>query len=182
MAFDQYPAGPCYNEIYDITEVEPSGEVVITEPVTPTEVKNFCKIDDISEDDDLIDLLITACRQECEDLTNVGFIRREIVVALSNGNGGVYLPLGPVGTISSIVDSSDNDLSESVTYRGSTWKQIVEPRYRDIVITYECGYETLPAVLKRGLLECIFYRYDERKGRESNPVYLETLKPYCRVW
>lgn len=171
--------GLSYNQVLDITDVEPSGG--ISEPVNVDEVKNFCKID-VSEDDDLIEMLITACRIECEELTNIGFVRRDIIVLQDNGNGNAYLPLGPIGTISSVRDTEDNDLTYEVA--GTTWKQLVSPRYNRIVLTYTAGYSTLPANLKLALLECIFYRYDERKLRENAhpPVYLYLLNQVSRVW
>jgi len=172
-------SGLSYNQVYDVVDVETSGG--LTEPVTIDEVKNFCKID-VSEDDDLIEMLITACRIECEELTDIGFVRRQIVASLNNGNGGIYLPLGPHGDIESVTDSDEND----VTYESanSYFKQILTPCSERLIVTVDAGYETLPKHLKLALLECIFYRYDERKQRENayKPVYLDTLKQYSRVW
>lgn len=172
--------GLSYNQVIDLVDVEPSGDHV--EPVDLTEVKNFCKID-VSEDDTLIEMLITACRIECEQLTNIGFVNREVVLIQNNGNGGAYLPLGPNGTITSVV----NEQGDAVTgYKitGTAWKQILEPWYRHLVITYNTGHTTLPANLKLALLECIFYRYDERKVRENAhpPIYLDLLKQVARIW
>ena len=172
--------GLSYNQVYDITDIEPSGG--ITEPVTLAEAKNFCKID-VSEDDTLIEMMITACRLECEAITNIGFVQREIIVTQDNRNGGAYLPLGPVGTVTA-VDDEDGDPIVNYRIVGSTWKQILEPVRERIVLTYDAGYTTLPVDLKLALLECIYFRYDERKVRE-NPypaLYLESLAKYSRVW
>lgn len=177
--FDTCNKGLSYNCVYDIVDVEPSGG--ITEPVALEEVKNFCKID-VSEDDDLIEMLITACRLECEEITNVGFVQREVIVTQDNRNGGAYLPLGPVGTITSVKDEDDNDLDYEIS--GTTWKRLLTPAVDRVVLTYQAGYETLPKDLRTCLLECIFFRYDERKVRENAypPVYLESLRKYSRVW
>lgn len=171
--------GLSYNQVLDLTDVEPSGG--ITEPVDLTEVKNFCKID-VSEDDTLITMLITACRVECEQLTNIGFVNREVIVVQNNGNGGAYLPLGPNGAISTVID--DTTTITTAQFSGTTWKQILLPISDRITITYTTGYEVLPANLKLALLECIFYRYDERKVRENAhpPVYLDLLKQVSRIW
>lgn len=178
--FDTCNKGLSYNCVYDIVDVEPSGGPV-NEPVELDDVKNFCKID-TTDDDDLIEILITACRLECEEITNVGFVQREIIVTQDNRNGGAYLPLGPIGTISSVKDELDNDLT--YTTSGATWKQLLTPTVDRIVLTYQAGYEVLPKDLRTCLLECIFFRYDERKVRENAypPVYLESLKKYSRVW
>ena len=168
-----------YNQVLDLTDIEPSGG--ITEPVTLDEVKNFCKID-VSEDDELIEVLITACRIECESLTNIGFAEREVLLIQNNGNGGAYLPLGPNGTISSVKDIYDTDID--YTASGSTWKQILEPCHPQLYITYTTGYSVLPANLRLALLQCIFYRYDERKQRENAQpaIYLDLLKQVARIW
>jgi len=173
-------AGLSYNQVYDITDIETSGEIA-TEPVTLEEVKNFCKID-VSEDDTLLEMMITACRQECEAITNIGFVNREVVVQQNNGNGGCYLPLGPIGDISSVKDIEGNDIEYKAV--GSTWKQILWPVHERLVLVYDAGYTTLPMELKLALLECIFYRYDERKVRENAhpPIYLDQLKQHARIW
>jgi len=172
--------GLSYNQVFDIADVEGS-DMSVTEPVTLEEVKNFCKID-VSDDDILIDLMITACRMECEELTNIGFVQRQVIVEQNNGNGGCQLPLGPVGEITNVKDTNGNDLTYQAA--GTKWKQILTPIHERLVIVYTAGYGTLPAELKLALLECIFYRYDERKQRENAhpPVYLDQLKQHCRVW
>lgn len=168
-----------YNQVLDITDIEPSGG--ITEPVTLAEAKNFCKID-VTDDDDLITMLLTACRVECEQLTNIGFVNRDVIVVQNNGNGGAFLPLGPNGEISEVKDGET--VITTADFSGSTWKQILSPRSERLIITYNTGYSTLPANLKLALLECIFYRYDERKVRENAhpPVYLDLLKQVSRIW
>lgn len=176
-------SGLSYNQLLDITDIEPSGG--ITEPVTLEEAKNFAKID-VSEDDVLIEMLITACRIECEQLSNIGFVEREVVLIQNNGNGGAYLPLGPNGAIGEV--KNGDTVITTAEFSGTTWKQILSPRSERLTITYTTGYTTLPANLKLALLECIFYRYDERKRGESSafassqPVYLEHLKQVARIW
>jgi len=71
--------GVSYNSVLDIEFDD--GE--ITEPVTLTEAKDFCKVD-IGTDDDLIIALITAARQQCEAYTAVGFVVHDIVAIVNN--------------------------------------------------------------------------------------------------
>jgi hypothetical protein len=170
-----------YNQVLDLTDVEPSGDAP-AEPVTLQEAKDFCKID--GDDDDLIiDMLITACRIECEELSNIGFINRDVVLVQNNGNGGAYLPLGPNGDISLIEDADGNEIkSDNYTISGTAYKQLISPCGERLTIYYNTGHTALPANLKLALLECIFYRYDERKGREVTPVYLDLIKQVARIW
>jgi hypothetical protein len=173
--------GLSYNQVLDLVDVEDSGAPAVTEPVTLPEVKNFCKVD-VSEDDTLIEMLITACRLECEQLTNIGFVNREVVLIQNNGNGGAYLPLGPNGAVSEVIDYET--VITTAKFSGTAFKQILEPWSDRLTITYNTGYTTLPQNLKLALLECIFYRYDERKVRENAhpPIYLDLLKQVSRVW
>lgn len=175
----QYSDGLSYNQVLDLIDIEPSGPAP-DEPVTLEEVKNFCKID-VSEDDTLITMMITSCRLECEQLSNIGFVNRDVELVQNNGNGGAYLPLGPNGDIASVKNIEGTDLTYKAS--GTAWKQILEPWHERLYIIYNTGYTTLPESLKLALLECIFYRYDERKVRENAhpPVYLDLLKQVTRV-
>lgn len=173
-------SGLSYNQVYDITEIEPSGGY--TEPVTLSEVKNFCKID-VDEDDALIESLIIAGRIMCEDFCNIGFVERELIVTLNNANGGLYLPLGPVpGDVTSVTDADENVLDFETG--GSTWIQLLTPKYERLIVTYTGGYSTLPDNLKTALLNTIFYLYDNRATGTDNigPIAQMILNPLRRVW
>lgn len=171
--------GASYNQVLDLTDIEPSGGYI--EPVTLAEAKNFCKID-VSDDDTLIESLIIAARIMCEDFSNIGFIERQFILEQDNRNGGAYLPMGPIGTISSVTNAEAID----VTYKaaGTTWKQILTPYHERLIITYTGGYDVLPANLKTALLNTIFYLYDNRATGVDNigPIAQRILKPLARIW
>ena len=167
-----------YNQILDVQLAE-----VETEPVTVAEAKTFCRID-ISEDDDLIEELITAAREMCENYTGISFVKREVTATFNNANGGRYFPFGPVGEIAEILDEDgDNILPANYKIVGSLFKQLKEPCYAEITATYEGGYETLPKDLKDALLNAVFYMYDNRSESTTDlgEVALRKLKRYRRV-
>lgn len=168
--------GPSFNQVIDVIfNEESSGDEL---PLIPlAEVKNFCKID-VDEDDSLLAEIQLAAIQVCEGVTNVGLRQRSITAILNNGNGGSYLPYGPIDTVSLI----DNKTPETDQVLGVKWKQIDWPRWNRVEVTYIGGYPVLPYRLKLGLLQCIFYLYDERKRRDDPypPIYLETLKQFSR--
>lgn len=148
------------------------------EPIIPlTEVKNFCKID-IDEDDDLLFEIQMAAIVQCEGLLNIGFRQRTTTALLDNRNGGIFLPYGPIGTVSLIKDEAPVDKQVS----GTKWKQILWPEENRLEVVYVGGYATLPYLLKLGLLQCIYFMYDERKRRDNPypPIYKETLMPHSR--
>lgn len=166
-----------YNQILDVQLAD-----VVTEPVTGEEAKLFCKID-ISDDNDLIEELITAAREMCEKYTGISFVKREVTAVFNNSNGGTYLPYGPVGEITEILDEDgDEILAANYKIIGSQFKQLKEPCYAEITATYEGGYDTLPKELKTALLEAIFYMYDNRSvGDDIGEVAIKKLRRYRRV-
>lgn len=168
---DREWCGPSMNQVIDVIfDEESSGDETLI--IDRAEVKNFCKID-IDEDDVLLDEIQLAAIGICEGLTNIGFKERSITAILNNGNGGSYLPYGPVSTVT---DSS------GLIVEGVKWKQVMEPRHHRLAVQYIGGYSILPYKLKLGLLQCIYFLYDERKRRDDPypPVYIETLKPFSR--
>lgn len=171
-----------YNQTYDLTFDEDSSAP--SEPVTLEEAKLFCKID-VDEDDALIeDVLIPAARQMCEDYSNIGFVRRTITATFNNGNGGYYLPLGPVYGTPTGVNEYGTALT-TLNIPEGTWRQVLEPRLERMSVTYEAGYETLPQKLRTALLNQIMFLYDNRSqgvdGAMSHEAQL-ILNPLRRIW
>jgi uncharacterized phiE125 gp8 family phage protein len=169
-----------YNSVLDIQFDD--GEIL--EPVTLTEAKNFCKID-ISTDDDLINILITAARQMCEAYTGVGFVQHNAVAVLNNSNGDIYIPYGPMVEIISIEDSAGRTLVLDLDYTigGNEFKRLRTPYANNITIDYITGYSTLPEALKTALLNQVYYLYDNRAVAtdDISPISKIILNLYKRV-
>ena len=169
-----------YNSILDIQFN--NGEVV--EPVLLTEAKDFCRID-IGTDDTLITAIITAARMQCEAYTGLGFIEREVTAIVNNENGGIYLPYGPIIDITSVVNSEGDTLVLDTDYTtfGNEFKRILTPKETDLTIVYTAGYAALPEVMKIGLLNAIYYMYDNRAqaAEDIGPIAKMILNPFRRV-
>lgn len=169
-----------YNCVYDVQFNDES----ITEPVTLTEAKDFCKID-ISNDDNLIMSLITAARQMCEAYTGVGFVEHSIIANLNNVNGNIYLPYGPVIEVIQVTDDDGNVLTVDTDYtlRGNDFKRLQWPEWDNLEVEYLAGYSVLPEILKTGLLNAIYFLYDNRSQstEDIGPIAKMILKPYKRV-
>jgi len=169
-----------YNSVLDIQ----FDDVNILEPVTLTEAKNFCKID-ISTDDDLINILITAARQMCEAYTGVGFVEHNAVVVLNNLNGDIYIPYGPMIAINSVVNDQGTTLVLDTDYTlgGNEFKRLRTPHANNITIDYTTGYTTLPDVLKTAVLNQVYYLYDNRSvGTDDiSPIAKTLLNLFKRV-
>ena len=172
--------GVGYNSVLDIE----FNDGVITEPVTLTEAKDFCKVD-IGTDDTLITALITAARQQCEAYTAVGFVPHDAVVILNNTNGDIYIPYGPIIAINQVTDEDGNVLvlDTDYTLSGNQFKRLLTPRLKNITIDYSTGYDELPNVLKTALLNQIYYLYDNRSIGVDDiaPIAKTLLNPYRRV-
>lgn len=167
--------GPSQGAVYDVVFTEESTAPQLLIP--NDEVKNFCKID-VSEDDALLEEIQFAAILKCEAMLNIGFYERVTTAIIDNRNGGFFLPYGPIGTITTIKGIAPT--TEQV--KGSTWKQVLWPYEDHLEVVYVGGYATLPYSIKLGLLQCIFFMYDERVRRENPypPIYQETLKPFSR--
>jgi len=169
-----------YNSVLDIQFQDGA----ITEPVTLTEAKNFCKID-ISTDDDLINVLITAARQMCEAYTGVGFVEHSIVAVLNNCNGDIYIPYGPLVAINSVENEQGTVLILDTNYTigGNEFKRLKTPLQNNITIDYTTGYTTLPEALKTALLNQVYYLYDNRSVGvdDISPIAKIILNLYKRV-
>ncbi|CAB5218462.1 Phage conserved hypothetical protein [uncultured Caudovirales phage] len=171
-----------YNSILDLVNVAESEN----EPVTLSEAKDFCKID-IGTDDDLLIALITTARQMCEAYTGVGFIWHDLDIIVNNTNGGIYLPYGPLLEIYSVTDNNGEVLilDTNYTISGGAWVRLESPKENNIIVSYSTGYDDdqLPSALKTGLLNAIYYLYDNRAQGVDNigPIAKLILNPYKRV-
>lgn len=167
----------------------------ITEPVTLSEAKDFCKID-ISTDDAILTELITAAREMCEDFTNIGFVPHTITATLNNPNGGIELPYGPTIEIIDVVNADGDtlELDDDYTLSGNLFKSLKTPKEDGLVVTYIAGYEVLPKRLKTAVLNTVYYLWDNRamsidriydKNVPSigniGPISEMILKPLSRV-
>lgn len=124
------------------------------EPVTLAEVKEWLKLSpEIDEDDNLLTMLITACRIMCEKGANLSFIPRTVTATIINGLGHINLPYGPVTSDVTYTDLDEETLTDFDIREG----------YEDRVIaTYTAGYSVLPKNLKVILLNQIAWSYENR--------------------
>lgn len=166
-----------FNQIIDckLADVE-------TEPVELSEAKAFCLIT-ISDQDSVLTSLITTARAMCEEYTGVSFFKREVVVTIDNTNGMTRLPFGPVpdAEITSIVDVDGTYITDYKLI-GNLFPSLKTPT-EIVTLTYDGGYETLPAQLKTGLLNAIYYLYENRAVATDSigEVAKKILKPFRRV-
>ena len=144
-----------------------------SEPVTLAEAKLYMRVDN-TDDDALITDLITAARTTCEHWLRKSLINQTWKIAFDWAiPGNVYLPMGPVASITSVVLFNQDGTSVTVdptTYWLNAAQNALTMYARlaafRIEITYNTGYGSaaanVPRPIKQGILSHIAYMYDSR--------------------
>lgn len=131
-----------------------------TQPVTIEEAKSFCRI--LTNDDDaIISLLIDAATDYAQNVTGRQLCTAtyEIVVG---GEQSLRLPKAPLKAITSIM-CNGVDLDYSLHYDYDV-AFIEFSATDDVTITYECGYDVIPASLKAWCLNKVSTLYENRES------------------
>lgn len=163
-----------YNQVTDVQRA-----AVVTEPVQLSEMKEYAKVEN-SLDDGLLTALISSAREICEKYTGVSMVQREITAWFNNGNGGIYLPYGPIGTITGLYDNDGNEVDYEV--KGTEWKQILSP-IMSLKAIYQGGAATCPEVFKTAIKAQVLFMYENRgdSAEFMSPIAQMILNPFKRV-
>lgn len=153
-----------------------------TEPITLNEMKLHSRIDG-SDDDTLINALITAARQQLEQMASHKMVTQTLALSIDDfpDSGILYLE-GPVQSVSSIqyydldgnLQTWDNELYQVDTTSNpgrimpaydETWPDYLDD-YNSIVVTYVAGCgnaNEVPAILKQALKMLVAHWYNQRE-------------------
>jgi hypothetical protein len=146
-----------------------------SEPVTLTDVLNWGKIDQ-STDNGLITALITTARIMCEHYTNTSLVTRTVAAAINNANGGFILPYGPVTNTPTATNFEGTALT--LTYN---FNQVQSPLGR-MTVTYTAGFASLPEIYKTAIMQQTLYLYEHRGDEKTGmaPLACTLLNPLIR--
>lgn len=157
---------------------------IVTEPVSLTEAKNFCKVTG-SNDDTLIGILITAARQALEKYTQSTFAEKKLHATWVEmpDDHILELPYGPVISVDAVYWIDEEGTEEEATLNDDYWvygdqDAVIKmttywttglKRTSSVRVEYTAGYghtstETLPAALKLAVLKQIATDYDMREN------------------
>ena len=178
-----------YNLIIDYTDTTGSPA---DEPLTVQEVKDYLRLEgfiddsessstEFDDDDTLITELIQSTRERLELFTGLSFIPKSYEVELTNLAGYIALPFCPINDITSVEDVNGTTLTYTTSNNLSKLKTPVQA---NIIVTYDCGYATLPKALKEAMLKEIAYRYEHRGDEENSGICqaaLNLASPYKEV-
>lgn len=143
-------SGIAYNAVLSVTFSDDGTE---TEPITLQEAKDWCRVD-ITDDDTLIGLLITAARIVCENYANMSFIPRTVTAKIVNGLGNFSLPYGPVTSITGVTTSEGDDITTDF--------DIDTANATIYTVVYTAGYSSLPQNFRTAILNQIAWMYENR--------------------
>ena len=160
----------------------------IVEPVNVTEAKAWLKVDWDSEDS-LIETLITAAREKCEQYTNRAFISQGITESF-----GIYddiiLSVGDVISIDSVtvgettLTTADYSTDGAIDGYKITLNDLPDDR---VVVVYTAGYGTaandVPKAINAAILLMVSDLYDNRSDKVRQlPTASENLLNTVRRW
>jgi uncharacterized phiE125 gp8 family phage protein len=151
-----------------------------SEPLTLSETKLYLRVDHPDEDSFIADL-VTSARMVAEHWMKRSLITQTWKLAYDDYiDDDVYLPMGPVASVSHITVVNRDESSELVDpdlYSLNAARNMIRPEstllgYR-IEITYVAGYgnaSNVPRPIKQGMLNHIAHMYDNRKGEYDTTI------------
>lgn len=144
-------------------------QVDITEPEEPTEIvsladaKAWLRVD-YDDDDTIIQAVIDECVSQAQEITQSSFYTRTIKTIYDDTSAKFRLPYGPVQEITSVVNADGDALGYTYEY------EMMEVNGSPAIITYEAGYENLPAGILLALRKMILSNYDDREDNVMGGV------------
>lgn len=176
-----------YNLIVDVREEAESGAV--SEPVSLAEMKDYMRltgfsgiesVDEFTFDDDLIERLIRAARHKIEQYCGISIVNKSLVAHIKNYAGDTELPFGPVVDVDSVTDIDGNEINFTVV--GTDFKIMRLPQ-QEVLVSYRCGYDSIPDEIIVAIQITVAYWYENRAGEKQLPLtVMDILSKYKRGW
>lgn len=143
--------------------------VTVTEPVTLVEAKAYMRIDaDYTQDDVLIQMMITSSREALEKFTGISFVEKLFEIELTADYDSYWLsdeiPFGPVQSITIVKDK--NGVVQTNEIEGYAFPSIYLNDRQVVFVNYVAGYATglLPKALKLAILKQVATDYENREN------------------
>lgn len=165
-----------YNIIKDYTAIEVG---YVNGPITVAQAKAFCRADNTTASQDILFALwIRAARTKIEQYTGLSLIPRNIIAVLSNPQGDMELPFGPVNNTPTFVDTEG--VTQAITTYGIKFLYVKTP-FEYSKVTYTAGYAECPEELQQAMLLQICFWWENRGDQESNG-YAPGVIAICQKW
>lgn len=178
--YNDEPRSASYNAVLGPPQFSEEDSV---EPISLEVAKNWLKVDSV-QDDIKITHLIKAARGVCEKYINQSLINRTVTATLNNTSGNIFLPYGPVKSVTSITNSNSTALvTGQYSMFGSGFVRLQWPCEDNIKIVYTAGYgeNCIPPQAEIGILNQLAYMYehpgdDEAMKSQISPMAKANLK------
>jgi len=168
-----------YNMVLDWTNIEVS---YINGPVTVARAQAFCRVENTTAAQDVdFAMWVRAARTKIEQYTGLSLIPRTIVAILTNPQGNIELPFGPVTGTPAFVDTEG--VSMTVETRGIKFLYIPEP-LEYTKATYLAGYAdgACPDELIEAMLLQICYWWENRGDETGVLGWSPQVITICQKW
>lgn len=156
---------------------------VTVEPIMVTEVKQHLRLMDETQEDGLLQNLISAARKYCEDFTRRAFAEQTLELLLDRfpASNMIELPCPPLCSVTSIkykdsegvetvlstseyLVDKDNEPGRVVLNSGTAWPVFTPYPSIPIRVRFVAGYEQLPLTLRQAMLLLIGHWYENREA------------------
>jgi Phage gp6-like head-tail connector protein len=164
----------------------------IAEPITLAEAKNYLRVD-YSEDDTLIEALITSARVRLEQYAGVAMTQRNLQVVAFMSEF-IELPYVPIGNLLSVEYWNNTEWLEleegDYNVIGTNTMKVYAVAYGEgeYRFTYTCGYCDPTPTMRTACFKMLadLYEYRESSVESSRPsanltTAYELMKPYKRI-
>lgn len=158
---------------------------ITEEPVSLEDFKVYLRtiLGDTSEDDAVIEPVISAAREYCEGITGRAIAQQEVQLVLDSLEHFITLPKPPIVSVTSITYKDENgDVHEIEDFITDTIKGIVyipnlpnEKLYpfSPVTVQYNAGYTDVPKMLRQAILLVGAHWYENREMLQFGSRYNE---------
>lgn len=158
-----------------------------TEPVTLDQVKTWGRID-ISDDDDILETMITGARQDIEGETGVKLVPHDVIMYVGASYGDfIQLPYGTPATVGVKMVAADGEETDAETddFKLQLDQVMIKSNEGSFRLAYTVG-TNVPQALKEAIMMLVVYRYNNRGDQEKQmglPADIERkIQKYVQVW
>lgn len=163
-------------------EIDSSLSVVsYSEPISVELAKKYARVTTGTEEDEIIELLITAAREAIEGYCLISLVPKTCSVIFEPYAAPYGLPYGPVTGDVAYVDA--NDYVVTPTQVGFDFPEVL-PYQGRLQATYTCGYtsDSLPKELKTAWLDQITFMYDNRGDNSDSAIVCLKAQATCNKY
>lgn len=161
-------------------------------PIEVEDLRLWCRIDDVEEEESLLEGLIVAALNAAESYTNRCLSGGTFEYALQTIHGRIFLPNGPIQEITK-VETEDTwgvrtlleagvDYLARVSDTGASIRVIRSLHQPTIVVTASAGYNSpadIPQPIKQAIAVHAASAYRGREGQdEAHATFVRLLTPY----